>query len=212
MQSKGLLITFEGGDGAGKTTLIEGMYSHLLSKHKPVLKTRAPGSTKVGEVIRSLLLHRSDVPLEGRCELFLFLADRAQHMEEIILPALNAGKIVLCDRFNDSTVAYQGVARGLDPVWVRSLCKFATKGVEPDLTFYLDIDPKVGLQRATDKEGRKDRIESEALSFHEKIRSAFHSIAKQEPKRVVVLSGMDSPEQVLTQALESLYAIFPSHR
>jgi dTMP kinase len=201
MQNTGFFLTFEGGDGAGKSTLIDKLHCYLETMGKSILKTRAPGGTKVGETIRSLLLTNSDTPLSERGELFLFLADRAQHVDEIIYPALQKGQIVLCDRYNDSTVAYQGTARGFEPVWTRSLCDFATKGLQPDLTLYLDIDPKIGLSRVANTGIDKDRIESEALSFHEKIRSAFHNIAKEEPKRFRILDASRSPDDVFEQAL-----------
>ena len=201
MQNSGLFLTFEGGDGAGKSTLIESLHRHLEKVGKSVLKTRAPGGTKVGEAIRSLLLTKSEIPLSVRGELFLFLADRAQHVDETIYPALQKGNIILCDRYNDSTVAYQGTARGFDPVWTRSLCDFATNGLQPDLTLYLDIDPKIGLSRVLNTGIDKDRIESEALSFHEKIRAAFHKIAKEDPKRFRILDASKSPDEVFQQAL-----------
>jgi dTMP kinase len=192
-----VFISFEGGEGAGKSTLIQRIYEECLTKKKPVLLTRAPGGTMTGELIRHLLLHHDEKDISSRCELFLFLADRAQHVEQVIRPALKEGKIVLCDRFNDSTVAYQGGARGFDPDWVRKLSLFATDNLEPDLTLYLDIDPHEGLKRV---QRSKDRIEKEDLSFHEKIRSAYLEIAKKEPKRFHVLDASQSPDDVYRQA------------
>lgn len=201
MKKAGCFITFEGGDGAGKTTLIETVYHYLEKTGLSVIKTRAPGGTRVGETIRSLLLTKTEVPLSDRGELFLFLADRAQHVQEIIRPALESGSVVLCDRYNDSTVAYQGTARGFDPVWTRSLCDFATHELQPDLTLYLDIDPKIGLSRAAGVANDKDRIESEGIAFHEKIRKAFHKIAKQDPERFKIIDASVSPADVFEQAL-----------
>lgn len=210
---KGCLITFEGGDGAGKSTLIDTLHHYLEKMGRSAIKTRAPGGTKVGHVIRSLLLTKEEVPLSARAELFLFLADRAQHVDEVIRPALDEGVIVLCDRYNDSTVAYQGTARAFDPVWTRSLCEFATDHVQPDLTLYLDIDPKVGLSRAMAASLQKDRIESEGIAFHEKIRQAFHRIAKEEPTRFRVIDASQSPASVFEEALEIIHAtILESHR
>ena len=211
MLNQGLLVTFEGGDGAGKSTLIEGLYRLLEARGEDVLRTRAPGGTAVGEKIRSLLL-QADKQLDDRCELFLFLADRAQHMQEIIFPALEAGKIVLCDRFHDSTIAYQGVARGLDADLVSSFCLFASQEKKPDLTFYLDISPRIGLERTLKKNGEKDRIESESIAFHEGIRCAFLTIAEKEPKRVRVLDATLSQEELLQQSIRQLDDIFFSHR
>ena len=196
-----MFISFEGGEGAGKSTLIQKIYDYLLRLNKPVLLTRAPGGTMTGELIRHLLLHHDEKDVSSRAELFLFLADRAQHVQEVILPALKEHKIVLCDRFNDSTVAYQGGARGFDPEWVRKLCLFATQNLEPNFTLYLDIDPHEGLKRVRRS---KDRIERENIDFHEKIRSAYLSIAKKEPKRFHVLDGSQSPDTVFQDALRLL--------
>lgn len=196
---KGIFITLEGGDGAGKSTLMQNLYQHLETEGRSVIQTRAPGGTALGAKIRSLLLHES-LKMEGLSELFLFLADRAQLADEVIRPALDEGKIVLCDRFDDSTVAYQGVARDLDPDFVRGLCSLATKGLEPDLTFYLDIDPEIGLERTYHKSGVKDRMESETLYFHQKIRKAFQDIAVKNPERVHCLDATLSPEILFTKA------------
>ncbi|MBP7073901.1 MAG: dTMP kinase [Rhabdochlamydiaceae bacterium] len=196
-----MFISFEGGEGAGKSTLIHKVYEYLLAEKKPVLLTRAPGGTMTGELIRHLLLHHNEQDVSSRTELFLFLADRAQHVQEVILPALAQKKIILCDRFNDSTVAYQGGARGFDPDWVRTLCHFATQNLEPTITLYLDIDPHEGLQRV---KRSKDRIEQEDITFHQKIRTAYLSIAKKEPKRFHVLDGSKQPQDVFEDALRLL--------
>lgn len=198
-----LFISFEGGEGAGKSTLIQKIHEEFLKREKSILLTRAPGGTMTGELIRHLLLHHDEKDISSRCELFLFLADRAQHVEQIILPALKEHKIVLCDRFNDSTVAYQGGARGFDPNWVRKLCHFATNNLEPDITLYLDIDPHEGLKRV---QRSKDRIEKEDIAFHQKIRMAYLEIAKNEPQRFHVLDASQSPDDVFQQALDVLYA------
>ncbi|MBF8262627.1 MAG: tmk, partial [Parachlamydiales bacterium] len=165
---RGLFITFEGGEGAGKSTLIDEVARQLASDGYHVVKTREPGGTHIGEHIRSLLLdHAQNRPLSAYAELCLFLAARAQQIEEIIAPALEARKIVLCDRFNDSTIAYQGVARGLGVEEVSAFCQFICHGIQPQLTLYLDIDPAVGLSRARRDQPQiagargYDRIESE---------------------------------------------------
>lgn len=209
---KGVLITFEGGEGAGKTTLIEKVYAHLQSLQLPVLKTRAPGGTFIGKAIRSLLLDHQEHTLSKRAELLLFLSDRAQHVDELILPALKRKEIVLCDRFNDSTIAYQSGARGFEEAWVRKLCAFACSDVKPDLTLYLDLDPKIGFQRVKKAGLSKDRIESETLKFHQMIRKAFHKIAKKEPKRFQILDARQSPEDVFQQAIEKIDALLHTAR
>lgn len=209
---KGLFITFEGGEGAGKSTLIDRLYEALKAQGRAVLKTRAPGGTRAGEAIRALLLNKEGVALIPRAELLLFLADRAQHVEEVITPALKSGQIVLCDRYNDSTIAYQGIARGLGKEEVQKLCAFATDGLDPHLTFYLDLDPAVGLKRLKQVKEGKDRIEAEKLSFHQKIREAFHQIAKREEKRFRILDASKSPDQVFHQTLEVVDDLLASTR
>ena len=209
MQSKGLFITFEGGEGAGKTTLIESITKWLTQKKLPFLKTREPGGTDLGEAVRELVLHRkgSIAPL---AELSLFLASRAQHVAELIQPALHAGKTVLCDRFNDSTIAYQGGARGLGLEKIASFCKFITNGLEPNLTLYLDIDPEEGLRRAQ-RERSQDRIESEAISFHTKIREAYLEIHRKEPRRFQLLDASKSPETLLSHAKTLIESFWDKH-
>ncbi len=196
-----MLISFEGGEGAGKTTLINSLYDKLAQDGKKVIKTIAPGGTQAGALIRQILLDKKEIPLCYRAELLLFLADRSQHVEEVIIPALQSQTIVLCDRFNDSTVVYQGV-RGFETEWLRTLCAFATNNIQPDLTFYLDIDPKKGLSRV--KARTQDRIEEEALSFHQKIREAYLRIAEEEPARFRILAADKTPQDVLLQALKIL--------
>lgn len=206
---RGLLITFEGGEGAGKTTLIERLFAALSERGFPVIKTRAPGGSKIGMQIRELVLHSKGFPIDPRCELFLFLADRAQHVQEVILPALEEGRIVLCDRFNDSTLAYQSGARGFPEESVRSFCRFACQDLEPDLTFYLDLDPRIGFERAR---RAKDRIEAETLAFHDAIRSSFQSLVAREPKRCRLLDASQSAETVFLSAKGALDGLVLSPR
>ena len=212
MNKKGIFITFEGGDGAGKTTLIQKVFGYLEKLDFDVFQTRAPGGTELGKKIRHLLLHQQDTLLSKRSELLLFLADRAQHVDELILPNLKKNKIVLCDRFNDSTVAYQGGARGFKEGWVRKLCDFACDGLTPDLTLYLDLNPKIGFERAKKAGLIKDRIESETLKFHQMIRKAFKQIAKKEPKRFIMIDASKTPEDVYTQAKVKIDALLRSYR
>jgi dTMP kinase len=201
------LITFEGGEGAGKTTLIEQVFTYLKAEGFPVLHTRAPGGTPLGSALRSFLL---DHPYEicPRSELFLFLADRAQHVEEIIRPALQSEQIVLCDRFNDSTLAYQG-ARGFDTAWLQKLLSFASSGITPQLTLYLDCPVEIGFQRV---QRSKDRIESEERAFHEKIRSLFLKIAKEEPARFIRLDAARTAEEVFSDAKKEIDALLAHQR
>ncbi len=203
MLKRKLFITFEGGEGAGKTTLIEGIFRHLSSLGYSVLKTREPGGTKIGEKIRSLLLEIREEKLSPYAELSLFLAARAQHIEEVILPALESGKIVLCDRFNDSSVAYQGVARNLGKEGVAEACRFISQGLEPDLTFYLDIEPSLGLSRVQ-RTRVQDRIEQEGLSFHAKIRKAYLDLVTENPKRMLLIDASLPKERVYQSAISAI--------
>lgn len=199
---QGLFITFEGGEGAGKTTLIEEIVRHLTADGYSVLKTREPGGTRLGEHIRSLLLQHTG-PVSPYAELSLFLASRAQHIFEVIGPALEERKIVLCDRFNDSSIAYQGAARGLGMEKVREFCEFISQGLKPNLTIYLDLDPEVGLSRAA-KARTQDRIEAETLLFHKKIREAFIEIHKSDQRRFRLVDATLSPDRVFHEAIRLL--------
>lgn len=207
-KNKGLFITFEGGEGVGKTTLIENVYEALSAKGFSVFKTRAPGGTELGRHVREVVLHHEGFSFGKKAELFLFLADRAQHVEEVILPALEQNKIVLCDRFNDSTRAYQGAARAVDPDFLQTLCHFATDELEPSLTLFLDLDPVLGLERSrkSKKNGAThDRIEKEKVDFHTKVREAFLSFAEQEPKRFHVLDASLDFDAVFKQAMAEIH-------
>jgi dTMP kinase len=197
---EGLFITFEGGEGAGKTTLIHCIAHQLAAQGYEMVKTREPGSTHLGEQIRELLLHSPD-PIVPKAELFLFLAARVQHIQEVILPALATGKIVLCDRFNDSTIAYQGIARELGMSRVAELCTYACDELKPHRTFYLDLDPNIGLMRAK-QEHLIDRFESEGLEFHQRLRQAFLDLQQREPERIRLLDASLSAEVVCAEAMQ----------
>ncbi len=197
-----MFITLEGCEGSGKSTLKERLAAELVRRGREVLETREPGGSPLGEEVRALLLGRSaEVRVDQRAELLLFLAARAQNVAQLIRPALSKGMIVLCDRFNDSSVAYQGVARGLGFDEVDALCRFACNDLQPDLTFYLDIEPSEGLRRAHKRTaGQFDRIEQETLSFHEAVRRGFREVAERNPKRVVTLDGTLSRDELFDQA------------
>ncbi len=171
-----------------------------------MLKTCNPGGTPVGEKIREVILHHKENPATPRAELLLYLADRAQHVDTVLLPALNEDTIVMCDRFNDSTRAYQAAGRGLDLEEVKALCTFATQGLEPDLTLYLDIDPLIGLQRVKKIGAGQDRLESEKIEFHHAVRTSYLQIAEQEKERVAIIDASQSPEDVFKQALSLIDA------
>lgn len=182
---KGLFITFEGIDGCGKTTQIELLKEELEKKGYTVLLTREPGAKGLGEKLREILLNY-DGEVSSNCESFLFLADRAQHIDTIIKPAINKGVIVLCDRHTDSTVAYQGYGRQLDLEQIYQLNKIATNGIIPDITFILDIDIDTSLQRIG--KGR-DRMENSGREFFERVRKGYIEISEKEPQRVKLLQG-----------------------
>lgn len=203
----GFFLTIEGGEGSGKSTLAEGLRETLEKKGYSVFKTREPGGSPLSEHIRDLLLDsEKEFSIGQRAELFLFLAARAQHLEEKILPALHEGKLVICERFNDSTIAYQGGARHLGMHYVESLCKCASEGfADPDYTLFLDIDPEVGLHRVEKKRKTAfDRIEQEKLQFHKEVRQAYLHLADQYPERIIILDASQPKDQVLFSALQSI--------
>jgi len=189
----GLFITFEGGEGSGKTTQLKALLAVLRGSGIEAVETRDPGGTAVGKQIRELLLDREQVRMEAAAELFLYQASRAQLVAEVIRPALAQDRVVLCDRFCDSTVAYQGYGRGLDLTLIAQLNAVATGGLAPDLTFLLDLEPGQGLERASQREQqlrqRQDRMERELLAFHQRVRDGYRAIAAAEPRRVVVVDG-----------------------
>ena len=196
--TKGLFITFEGGDGCGKTTQIKLLDEYLKNKGYKTLLTREPGSKGLGVKLREILLNY-DGEVSPTCESFLFLADRAQHVDCIIKPALENGVIVLCDRHTDSTVAYQGYGRGIDLEQINHLNKIATSGLKPDLTIVLDVDVETSQKRVGSE---KDRMESAGREFFERVRNGFLEIAKKEPNRVKVVDSTQSIEDIHKQILE----------
>lgn len=199
-----MFITLEGTEGSGKTTAIKGIAEVLRSEGHDVLVTREPGGSNIGPKIREILLGGDAVsPL---AELLLFLADRTQHVEQVIRPHLAKGGVVLCDRFRDSTVAYQGYARGFDVALLEQLNDVATLSLKPDLTLLFDLDPEVGLARQTDK----DRLDLEPLEFHQKVREGFLEIMKKEPERVIRVDASLEPQQVQANCLEIIRSRFVS--
>lgn len=197
---KGLFITFEGTDGCGKTTQIEMLKDYFEKQGRTVLLTREPGAKGLGTKLREILLNY-DGEVSPVCESFLFLADRAQHVDTIIKPAVARGEIVLCDRHTDSTVAYQGYGRELDIEQIKMLNNIATSGLKPDLTFIFDIDIDTAQKRVGKN---KDRMESAGIEFFKRVRNGYLEIAKQEPERVKVLDGSKSIETIHNELLEIL--------
>jgi len=191
----GLLVSFEGVEGSGKSTQVARLRGYLESQGRAVEATREPGGTSIGEAVREILLDPRNDAMTGTTELLLYEAARAQHVAQRIRPALEAGRIVLCDRFADSTTAYQGAGRVLAPEVVRRLHEVATEGIWPDLTLVVDVPAEVGLARVT-QAGPFDRLEREGLSFHRRVRAGFLRLAQEEPERVKVVDGTRSIDEV----------------
>lgn len=189
---KGLFITFEGIDGCGKSTQLNLLAEFLKEKGFDVIISREPGSVGLGEKLREILLNY-DGEVSSNCEAFLFLADRAQHIDTIVKPAIEHGKIVLCDRHTDSTLAYQGYGRGIDLGQLKMLNNLATSGFSPDLTFVFDVDIETSQARVGKN---KDRMESAGMDFHNRVRNGYLEIAKEEPDRVKVINSKDSIENI----------------
>ena len=194
-----LFLSFEGGEGAGKSTQIQRLAKWLEDQGMSVLMTRQPGGTGYGQRIRQLILAPNDSEhLSERAELFLYLADRAQHVDTVIRPALEAGQVVLCDRYTDSTLAYQGYARNLNLKELKELNTLATRNLQPKRTFWFDIDPELGHERIQGR-AELDRLESEALSFHQRVRAGYAALAAAEPERWQRLDASQAVDTITEQ-------------
>ena len=200
---KGLFITFEGVDGCGKTTQINLLKEYFENQDRTVLLTREPGAKGLGIKLREILLNY-DGEVSPNCESFLFLADRAQHIDTIIKPAVERGEIVLCDRHTDSTVAYQGYGRGVDLNRINMLNDIATNGMKPDITLIFDIDIETSMSRVGKE---KDRMESAGVEFFKKVREGYLDIAKNNPDRVKLIDGSNSIEEIHQKVLDIIKSI-----
>ena len=191
--SRGILITLEGNEGSGKSTQIRLLYSFLKKKGIKVFLTREPGGTRVGDAIRGVLLDKKNKKMSSFCETLLYMASRAQLVEEVIAPKLRQGVVVLCDRWLDATVAYQGYGGGVDVEWIYQIGRKATLGLKPALSLYLNLPVEAGLRRAR-KRKAADRIESKNIRFHQKVRQGYLAIARQDPGRFkrIAVSEKDS--------------------
>jgi dTMP kinase len=204
-----LFITFEGVEGSGKTTQIQRLKKYLDRKGIPCKVTREPGGCPIGEKVRKILLnpdHREMVPLS---ELLLYEAARAQHVKEVIEPFLKKGGVVLCDRFSDATIAYQGYGRKIDLRWIERLNHFSSRGIKPDVTFLLDCPSDVGLKRAlkrnrTLKQEKEERFEKEKIQFHQRVRKGYLALAKKEPRRVKVIDTRQGEDNVFNKILKTV--------
>ena len=200
--NKGLLISFEGLDGAGKSTQMSMLERWLETHHIPFVHTREPGGTPLGIEIRQLLLNRPELAIVPLAEAFLFQADRAQHFATLVIPALHEGKLVLTDRCFDASIAYQGFARGVDVELIKQLSLLATQGYQPDLTILLDLDPSEVYRRTdidTDQSGTREvrtRFDTEGEEFHKRVQEGFRALARAHPQRIKVVDASRSPEEI----------------
>lgn len=201
--NRGCFIAFEGGEAAGKSTQEALLAARLVEGGREVVRTREPGGTPAGEAIREVVLNPRFTGLDARAEALLFAASRGDHAAQVIRPALRRGAIVVCDRYVDSSIAYQGVGRGLGIERIRELSMWATHSLVPDLTVLLDIDPAIGLSRVTNP----DRLESESLDYHRAVRQAYLDLALAEPHRYLVLDGAGAREEVADRIWERVCSV-----
>jgi len=202
---KGKFITFEGPEGAGKTSVLEKLMKDIKDMDIEPVFTREPGGIHIAEKIREVILHKDHTEMDPRTEALLYAAARRQHLVEKVIPAIESGKVVFCDRFIDSSLAYQGHARGLGIDEVFSINEFAINGVMPDLTFYFKIDPEVGLQRiAKSSEREKNRLDLENLSFHQKVQEGYQKVLERFPDRMIVIDAEKSIEEVVNDVKTAL--------
>ncbi len=205
-----MFITFEGIEGCGKTTQAKKLKHYLEEQNKEVVLTREPGGSKLGIELRKILLSLENQGISKECELFLYLADRVEHVQQVIKPALAQGKVVISDRYVDSTLVYQGYGRGIELDLLYQLNALATNNLEPNITILLDLPVETGLKRALErnlenKQSRQEgRFEAESLDFHQKIREGYLTLASLHPERFIVLDGSPAPEKVFARLLEKI--------
>jgi dTMP kinase len=201
----GLFITIEGGEGAGKSTLINALAHKAQALGHEVMITREPGGIPIAEAIRAVILQKENTAMDARTEALLYAAARRQHLAEKVMPALQKGSVVICDRFVDSSLAYQGHARGLGIEAVWDINRFATEGCMPDLTLYLDLDPEIGLRRIElNGEREVNRLDLESLAFHQKVREGYKLVEARFAERFVTIDATASPEQIVEEAWKHL--------
>jgi len=203
MMNNGILITFEGGEGSGKSTQSEILFNTLKEKGFEVVKTREPGGTEFAETIRDILVRGESNKIGNISELFLFAAARADHVQKVIKHGLNDNKIVICDRFIDSTLAYQGYAGQIDLKTIEEVNKISIDDIYPDLTFILDIKPSEGIERALQENNKETRFEKKDVMYHKKIRDGYAHIARNNPHRCIVINGNDEVRKISKKILET---------
>lgn len=207
----GIFITLEGPDGSGKTTALKAIFEELKTlTDKQIVSTREPGGSPIAEKIREIILDTAHTEMDARTEALLYAASRRQHLVERVLPVLEAGDIVLCDRFVDSSIAYQGYARGIGETGIFKINDFSTDGVQPDLTLYIDVPAEVGLRRIQKGMGTREfnRLDQEKQSFHDKVRAGYLNIARENPTRIVTIDGTQTPEEVVADCMQIIKARF----
>ena len=205
---KGLFIVFEGGEGTGKTTAIDEIYNWIIEGNFKCIKTREPGGIKISEQIRQVILNKENRTMDGRTEALLYAAARRQHLVEKVIPALQEGSIVLCDRFIDSSLAYQGYARELGIEEVMSINRFAIGEYMPDLSILFDLDPKIGLERISSNEHREiNRLDLEKIDFHERVRAGYNIVYEENKDRIIKIDAEQSKENVINQIKKILKPI-----
>ncbi|MFC1643990.1 dTMP kinase [Candidatus Omnitrophota bacterium] len=209
--TKGVFITFEGPEGSGKSTQSNRLYEDLLSRGYDTVHTLEPGGTPLGVKIRDILLGKEEIGLVAEAELFLFEADRAQHVQEVILPALEAGKVVICDRFNTATFAYQGAGLGMDIKIVEGVDRMSTGELCPDLTILLDVEVETGLKRAG-AEHTPDRMEKRSRDFHQRVRRGYLDIAEKAPDRIKVIRVAEDINETYNLVKDEVYALIERYK
>ncbi|MDR4318890.1 thymidylate kinase [Niallia circulans] len=201
--TKGIFITLEGPEGAGKTTVIDMLLNYYQEKELQIIKTREPGGIPISEKIRNIILDPKHTEMDARTEALLYAAARRQHLVEKVIPALNDGAIVLCDRFIDSSLAYQGHARGIDMDEIWEINQFAIGDTMPELTIYFDLDPRVGLARISNTSDREiNRLDLEKIEFHEKVQEGYYKVIERFPERIIKVDASKPLEQVLEDTVD----------
>ncbi|MBA4420316.1 MAG: dTMP kinase [Anaerolinea sp.] len=198
----GFFITFEGPDGCGKTSQIPALAEFLRARGVNVLTTREPGGTEIGDQVRRVIMDLRNKGMDARTEILLFQASRVQIVEQVIRPALHAGRVVICDRYADSTLAYQGYGHQTDMTFLRQLLHFATGGLQPDLTLLLDVDVEEGLRRRQKGGGEWNRLDDYEVEFHHRVRAGYHQLVAEEPDRWVMVDAMQSREAIQLELRE----------
>lgn len=209
---KGIFITFEGTEGSGKTTIIENIERDLRDKGYLVVKTREPGGSKISEEIRAIILNVKNVEMDAITEALLYAASRRQHLKEVVIPYLDKGYIVLCDRYVDSSLAYQGYARGIGIEEVYQINQFATENLMPDLTLYIDVSPEIGLKRVQKRSDKQDRLDLESMQFHQNVYDGYQILAKKFSDRIKVISGKEELSNVYENVKNEIFSFLELYK